>query len=512
MLPSHPPLQMGLNYLKEGLCCNTKQNMITNSEPEISAYTDFNQLDLAKLNILYNSLYMDSKIDDLFVRNREIIKMRDLYKYQYQNYILSYLNHKRADLCSKRCQSSQLLDYNIKEDSGEKVVDTESTSINDCMKASQMYLIDNLLNKGNGEYLDASKEVKNKKASLVNELYMYNLMCCNQSYDIEKYNLNTLTTTKNKRTESALIENAITAIHNETTINEYIDHFVPNNYIENVALAKETLTNIKSIDNSFNSLKGFDKNDITKDSMNVIVTTNNDSNFLNMNSFNYLTYNMLNPYLCQIAKECNINNCGINLTGCPRKFKCKNKTFGDDAKENDIPTTPIIRANNLSIQSNSPLLKLPNQNNDTPNNLSLYRSIENAKKFYSNRLHQANNNKRCHRNGNINKHNIRRQRTIFSGDQTSKLECEFKKCEYVSREQRQSLARNLYLSESQVKIWFQNRRAKDKRIEKANVCISPNVKKDMENPEMQGYCLIKACPPIGIKFGQKCTKKCSSYR
>ncbi|XP_046406125.1 homeobox protein rough-like [Ischnura elegans] len=61
----------------------------------------------------------------------------------------------------------------------------------------------------------------------------------------------------------------------------------------------------------------------------------------------------------------------------------------------------------------------------------------------------------------------RRQRTTFTIEQTTYLELEFQRSEYVSRALRQDLARRLSLSETQVKIWFQNRRAKDKRIEKA---------------------------------------------
>lgn len=58
----------------------------------------------------------------------------------------------------------------------------------------------------------------------------------------------------------------------------------------------------------------------------------------------------------------------------------------------------------------------------------------------------------------------RRRRTAFTSEQLLELEREFHAKKYLSLTERAHLAHTLCLSESQVKIWFQNRRAKWKRV------------------------------------------------
>ncbi|XP_069189609.1 homeotic protein empty spiracles [Procambarus clarkii] len=59
----------------------------------------------------------------------------------------------------------------------------------------------------------------------------------------------------------------------------------------------------------------------------------------------------------------------------------------------------------------------------------------------------------------------KRIRTAFSPSQLLKLEEAFEKNQYVVGAERKQLAQSLNLSETQVKVWFQNRRTKEKRIQ-----------------------------------------------
>ncbi|XP_012060430.1 PREDICTED: homeobox protein engrailed-1a-like [Atta cephalotes] len=57
----------------------------------------------------------------------------------------------------------------------------------------------------------------------------------------------------------------------------------------------------------------------------------------------------------------------------------------------------------------------------------------------------------------------KRPRTAFSAEQLARLKREFAENRYLTERRRQQLSRDLSLNEAQIKIWFQNKRAKIKK-------------------------------------------------
>ncbi|NWX20584.1 HHEX protein, partial [Aegotheles bennettii] len=79
----------------------------------------------------------------------------------------------------------------------------------------------------------------------------------------------------------------------------------------------------------------------------------------------------------------------------------------------------------------------------------------------------------------------------FSNDQTIELEKKFETQKYLSPPERKRLAKMLQLSERQVKTWFQNRRAKWRRLKQENPQAT---KKEVEGADSHSDQRPENCP------------------
>jgi hypothetical protein len=156
-----------------------------------------------------------------------------------------------------------------------------------------------------------------------------------------------------------------------------------------------------------------------------------DSNYYSRNASNYDT--SLNESQQQLSK--NTTSFGYNsLLTKTNGVKASSLKFSIDSilgTNNNSNNTSQIESTNADVVANTDVSKTKKRKSRSTNPKS-----------------------------NENESNSKRIRTIFTQEQLDKLEIEFNRQQYMVGNERSYLANSLNLSESQVKIWFQNRRIK----------------------------------------------------
>ncbi|CAH0673931.1 unnamed protein product [Spodoptera exigua] len=91
----------------------------------------------------------------------------------------------------------------------------------------------------------------------------------------------------------------------------------------------------------------------------------------------------------------------------------------------------------------------------------------------------------------------KRVRTAFTTDQLMALENEFKQCRFLARPRRLQLADILRINERTIKIWFQNRRMKQKKDLAESQSSSAESSEDNQSPILQYHVVIPSYPAAG---------------
>nr|XP_018672605.1 uncharacterized protein LOC108950868 [Ciona intestinalis] len=145
------------------------------------------------------------------------------------------------------------------------------------------------------------------------------------------------------------------------------------------------------------------------------------------------------PPLSHPESKDNGNNCDVTST--------KDK---EETKEEELRNFPPNEDRPLSVNSNNSADSAQNSNDEKTFNRSASASTDDVKPGYSPPTSFSEPRKK-------------KTRTVFSRSQIFQLESTFDMKRYLSSSERASLAANLNLTETQIKIWFQNRRNKWKR-------------------------------------------------
>lgn len=105
--------------------------------------------------------------------------------------------------------------------------------------------------------------------------------------------------------------------------------------------------------------------------------------------------------------------------------------------------------------------------------------------------HQQVTSSRCELRKNGKLRSKRKPRVLFSQAQVLELERRFRQQRYLSAPEREILAQTLNLSATQVKIWFQNRRYKSKRLQIEGNLSSNQLKSDKNTNERKASVIAR---------------------
>ena len=208
----------------------------------------------------------------------------------------------------------------------------------------------------------------------------------------------------------------------------------------NLMIKNSVFKNNYSIDAILSNKDDFKNLNFNNQSQSLTVNNNVPLNQKSDEALKYEFFQNMLKYRIFISNECDkLRNGIINVNDSDRNFN----------------NTPVNHEEFDSLKQKKPQSSVHLELNDTNTSNESNTFIE-AEEFDDDDVIET-------KTYNKDSKRLRRKRTAFTNQQLIELEKEFISKKYLSLTERSIIAKELNLSEIQVKIWFQNRRAKWKR-------------------------------------------------